>query len=348
MADLKDRLEEAKKESENLKAQIKTNIEAVKDTTLNKFTNDLPALPNTSMKLRRTLKGHLGKIYALQWAEDSLTLASASQDGKLLVWNAVTCLKINALALPSNWVMTCGYGGNGEFVASGGLDNTCTVWNLRSGNPSKPVRELSGHGGFLSCCRFLDSKQIATSSGDHSCAVWDIESANRITEFRKHEGDVMFLSLNTDKSMFVSGSCDKNCIVWDTKSGKATHTLYGHEKDVNSVAFFPGGNSFCSASEDGTVRLWDLRSMNEINRYVLDGGAAGPANPTSVAFSQSGRLLFSAYADHPVAIWDTLKADKKGQVSGHDKRVTSIGISHDGTALCTASWDTFLKVWTTA
>jgi len=350
MADLKERLEEARKEAENLRAQIKKNTEAVADTNLAKFTGDIPALPNVNLKIRRTLKGHLGKIYAMQWSEEGHTLASASQDGKLLIWNAITCLKVNALPLASNWVMTCGYSGTGEYAASGGLDNVCTVWNLRSANPTKPLRELTGHGGFLSCCRFLaeGSKQIVTSSGDHSCAVWDIEAANRVTEFRKHEGDIMFLSLSADKSQFVSGSVDKNCIAWDVKSGKATHTFYGHEKDVNSVAFFPGPNAFASASEDGTVRMWDLRSINELNRYNMEAGPAGPPNPTSLAFSLSGRFLFASYADSPVVVWDTLKAEKKGQVGGHDKRVTSIGISGDGAALCTASWDAFLKIWTHA
>jgi len=39
------------------------------------------------MKQRRILKGHFGKIYALHWSEDSRHLVSASQDGKLIVWN---------------------------------------------------------------------------------------------------------------------------------------------------------------------------------------------------------------------------------------------------------------------
>jgi len=348
MADsVKAQIDEAKKEADNLKSLIKQNVEAVKDTDLAKFAADVPQLGNINMKLRRTLKGHLGKIYAMQWAEETTTLASASQDGKMLVWNAVTCLKMNALPLPSNWVMTCGYSGNGELVASGGLDNTCTVWNLRTANPNKPLRELAGHGGFLSCCRFLDTKNILTSSGDHSCAVWDIESATRTTEFRKHEADVMFVGLSKDRNSFISGSCDKNAIAWDIKSGKATHTFYGHEKDVNCVSFFPNDQAFASASEDGTCRLWDLRSWNEINKYVFDTGN-GAANPTSLAFSLSGRFLFISYADNPLIIWDTLKVERKGQVQGHEKRVTSVGISGDGSALCTASWDALIKVWSAA
>jgi len=344
-----DRLAQAKKEAEVLQATLKQTAEGLQDTNLAKFTADVPALPNVSMKLRRTLKGHLGKIYAMQWSQEALTLASASQDGKILVWNAVTCLKMHAIPLPSTWVMTCGYSGSGAMVASGGLDNNCTVWNLRN-NPTKPLRELTGHGGFLSCCRFLDDKQILTSSGDHACFLWDIEQAQRVQEFRRHEGDVMFVSLNGDKSSFVSGSLDKCVHVWDMKSGKPTHAFYGHEGDVNVVQYFPSSTAVVSASDDGTCRLWDLRSWGELNRYVMEA-PNGHAQATSVGVSKSGRYLFVSYADLPqnVVIWDSLKAERKGAIGskeGHEKRVTSIGISGDGTSLCTASWDTSLKVWT--
>lgn len=55
------------------------------------------------MKMRRTLKGHLAKIYAMHWAEDKIHLVSASQDGKLLVWDALTTNKVHAIPLRSSW-----------------------------------------------------------------------------------------------------------------------------------------------------------------------------------------------------------------------------------------------------
>jgi len=68
---------------------------------------ELEPLPRISMKVRRTLKGHLAKIYALHWAADKRHLVSASQDGKLIVWDAHSTNKIHAIPLRSSWVMTC-------------------------------------------------------------------------------------------------------------------------------------------------------------------------------------------------------------------------------------------------
>jgi guanine nucleotide-binding protein G(I)/G(S)/G(T) subunit beta-1 len=149
-------------------------------------------LPRLSMKVRRTLKGHLAKIYAMQWAIDKRHLVSASQDGKLLVWDAYSTNKIHAIPLRSSWVMTCAYAPSGNFVASGGLDNMCSIFNLKSrDSPNRPARELTGHTGYLSCCRFKSDAQILSSSGDTTCALWDIDAGVRISEFTDHTGDVM-------------------------------------------------------------------------------------------------------------------------------------------------------------
>ena len=93
--------------------------------------------------------------------------------------------------------MTCAYAPSGNFVACGGLDNICSIYSLRGAGPgalagqAKVARELSAHSGYLSCCRFLNDRQIITSSGDMTCMLWDIEQGVRTMEFHDHTGDVM-------------------------------------------------------------------------------------------------------------------------------------------------------------
>lgn len=160
--------------------------------TVRAMANDVEPLPRIAMRVRRTLKGHLAKIYAMHWAQDKRHLVSASQDGKLIVWDAYTSNKVHAIPLRSSWVMTCAYSPSGNFVACGGLDNICSIYNLRSREGTvKVARELSAHTGYLSCCRFLNDRQILTSSGDMSCMLWDIDAGVRVIEFNDHTGDVM-------------------------------------------------------------------------------------------------------------------------------------------------------------
>lgn len=143
------------------------------------------------------------QIYSLDWClRERNRIVSASGDGRLIVWNALTSQKTHAIRLVCAWVMACAFSPGGERVAYGGLDNCCSIFNLnappdRDGN--LPVsRTLTGHRGYLSCCRFLPDQDahIITSSGDQTCMLWDAEANQRLATFGGdsgpgHTGDVM-------------------------------------------------------------------------------------------------------------------------------------------------------------
>lgn len=228
-------------------------------------------LNRIGMKTRRTLKGHLAKIYAMHWSTDRRHLVSASQDGKLIIWDAYTTNKVHAIPLRSSWVMTCAYAPSGNYVACGGLDNICSVYNLSSREgPTRVARELSGHSGYLSCCRFINDRRILTSSGDMTCMLWDVDTGSRVTEFADHLGDVMSISINpTNQNIFVSGACDAFAKLWDIRTGKAVQTFSGHESDINAIQFFPDGNAFGTGSDDASCRLFDIRADRELNQYSV-------------------------------------------------------------------------------
>jgi len=200
-----------------------------------------------ALRQRRILKGHFGKIYALHWSMDSRHLVSASQDGKLIIWNGFTTNKVHAIPLRSSWVMTCAYSPSGNLVACGGLDNLCSVYKLPQGQKEttgaqKTYGELAQHEGYLSCCRFIGDDEILTSSGDSTCILWNVETKTSKGVFGDHTGDVMSLSVFDSKSIFITGSCDATAKLWDHRQSKAcVKTFHGHESDINSVQFFPEG-----------------------------------------------------------------------------------------------------------
>jgi len=344
-SDIQERIAAARREAESLKEKIRAKRESSADTSLRAMAVEVDALPRIVMRPRRALRGHLAKIYAMHWAADRRHLVSASQDGKLIVWDAYTTNKVHAIPLRSSWVMTCAYSPSGNFVACGGLDNICSIYSLNStkdGTNARGARELSAHSGYLSCCRFINDRQIVTSSGDMTCMLWDIEAGVRVVEFSDHTGDVMSLSLAQNQNVFVSGACDATAKLWDIRSGRATQTFTGHESDINAVTFFPNGDAFATGSDDASCRLFDIRADRELNTFTHDNILCGI---TSVAFSISGRILFGGYDDWTCNVWDTLKGERVGVLTGHENRVSCLGVSTDGMALCTGSWDSTLRVW---
>lgn len=336
-------MENLRQEAEQLKNAIRDQRMKAKDMTLEQEKEKVDPVGRISMRARRTLRGHLAKIYAMHWAEDSRNLVSASQDGKLIVWDSYSTNKVYAIPLRSSWVMTCAYAPSGSFVACGGLDNICSIYSLKSREGNVRVsRELPGHTGYLSCCRFLDDNRIVTSSGDMTCALWDIETGQQTTAYTGHTGDVMSLSLSPDNRSFVSGACDASAKLWDIRDGMCKQTFPGHESDINAVTFFPNGYAFATGSDDATVRLFDIRADQELAMYSHDNIICGV---TSVAFSKSGRLLLAGYDDFNCNVWDSIRSERAGVLAGHDNRVSCLGVTEDGMAVCTGSWDSFLKIW---
>lgn len=79
----KDKIENLKNEIKGLKEKIRAQREQGNDNTLAKLSADVVGgLPSgTKHKMKRTLKGHLAKIYATAWAhQDNVHLGASRFD----------------------------------------------------------------------------------------------------------------------------------------------------------------------------------------------------------------------------------------------------------------------------
>lgn len=179
---------------------------------------------------------------------------------------------------------------NNNLIACGGLDNLCTIYRRDSTNYNTPVTEMATHDGFISCCRFLSSNEVITSSADSTIIQWDISRSQPVSIFAEHTADVMYIAMqpNNTKSVFASCSVDKTCKLWDirTSTKSSVHSIGNfHTSDINAIDFIPcDSNVFGTSSQDGTVRLFDIRSLNELACFV------SPAPPASSTNQESGYM----------------------------------------------------------
>ena len=52
----------------------------------------------------------------------------------MIIWDAVSGLKLQAIPLESPWVLLCAFAPSGRFVALAGLDNRCTIYKVETAN----------------------------------------------------------------------------------------------------------------------------------------------------------------------------------------------------------------------
>ncbi|OIR59030.1 MAG: guanine nucleotide-binding protein (G protein) subunit beta [Amphiamblys sp. WSBS2006] len=295
------------------------------------------------IKNRRTLSGHLGKIYASAWSRDSTRIVSASQDGKMIVWDPLSGNKLCVVALKSAWVMSCSFSPSARLVASGGLDNTCTVFDVSSGTSvERALCELAGHEGCITGSAFVSDGEILSCSGDHKTFLWDIERKAKKAEFLGHVSDVMDISVPETPNMFLTASSDKTAKLWDIRTETCSATFTGHTGDINVIGLMSNGTSFATGSDDSTIRLGDIRTDGTLAVLQIPDM---DASASAVSFSRSGRLLFATYEESSFSVWDCLKEERVAVVDAHENRVSSLGVNSDGNAMATTSWDSTVRIW---
>ena len=240
-------------------------------------------------------------LSVVAFSPDSKTLASASEDGTIKLWDHNGTL-LSTIESHDDVVRSVTFSPDSKTLASASEDGTIKLWD-RNGNLLNTLKvnsdtvinvSFSPNGNTLASTSFesisFDSNvQIFGGIAVHK--LWD-RNGTLLTTF----GDTLF------RGIYSRFSPDGNTIAYlaghDVRlidsNGTLLTTLEGHSDIVGDVIFSPDGNIIASASVDGTIKLW---SYDGTLLTTLEAHAP-------IVFSPDGNTIVATNKDGNSQFWE--------------------------------------------
>ena len=293
-------------------------------------------------------------VNSVAYSPDGNTVATASMDSKLQLWDTRTTELKTILIGHTGPVDSVVYSPDGKTIATAGgwKDNTVRLWDAVTG-ATKAV--LTGYTHINSVAYSPDGNTIATSGdyGSDSLQLWDAKTKKLKTTYTDHTDSPFFSMVYAPdgKTIATVNLSDNTIELWSPRTGKhkATfkHVNTDREYDISSVAYSPDGNTIAAVGghykdHKGTVYLWHAQTMKRKIIYE------GPDYISSVAYSPDGRTIATGSWNSKIQVWHTVTGEElKAIPTKHIGGVESLAYSPDGKTIATGGGyrDDIVQLW---
>lgn len=268
-----------------------------------------------------TLRRHSEFVGQTAFSLDGASLASASSDGLIVVWDVKTGRPTLELsAMEQDWPTGLAFSPDAKLILATWLDRL-VIWRLSDQKKlteakswsnrrwhtvaadssfstlvcaqdrdvaevelrtGRTRRKRKGHGDEVVAVRLsTDGTKIASSDLTGHVIVWDFRSEAKLLDLRAHSDMVFDVAFDPTGSLLATASFDNTVKIWSMRDGTLLAHLHGNFMPVLEVEFSADGAYLASASDDGSVNLWSLRQQPAAASGIINYAPMQPPYPTS-------------------------------------------------------------------
>jgi RNA polymerase sigma factor (sigma-70 family) len=278
----------------------------------------------------RSLLGHINRLTSVAYSPDGTSIATASWDGTVRIWDAKT----------------------GKEVRRLGLDDTKGA-RLQSEEPSSNTFHqiaFSSDNAFLVTVKRESTDRFVV-------IVWDRRTGAKVRTFPADGASFAILS---DGKLIACGEYQV-IRFYELATGKRVRELHGGEKQLRiaSLTFSPDSKTLISMGHPPTpqrgdgitrltimpdvMRLWDVATGQE-RPSALNGRVVGSHGCQPVVFSTDGRTVVHA-SGYDIILREVATGGERAKLTGHKSNLFAFALSPDGRTLASGSMDGTVRLW---